>query len=272
MNPIVNQLKKNRYTFEDLRRVMEILRSPDGCPWDREQTHESIRKNFLEEVYEVVDTIDRGDFVGMREELGDVLFQVVFHARVAEEEGWFDLDDVCDEICRKMIIRHPHVFGEQLTDERGNALRDWEAIKDRTHEWKSAEEALRAIPSTLPALMRADKLGAKSRKVGFDWVDATEALKKVDEEFAEVRSAVAQGAETAIEEEFGDLLFATVQAARLAGVNAEEALTRACKKYLNRFSEVEKRCVAVGKSIAGSTRQELLGYWEEAKKKLPSDE
>lgn len=265
MNQIELLREKERYTFADLRTVVELLRSPEGCPWDREQTHESIRKDFIEEVYEVAETIDRADLAGMREELGDVLFQVVFHARIAEEDGWFDLEDVCDEICRKMVIRHPHVFGEQVTAPDGTALRDWEAIKDRTHERKSAEEALRAIPRTLPALMRADKLGSKSRKLGFDCADVSEAMQKVEEELSEVRAAIPEGDPSAVEEEFGDLLLAVVNASRLAGVNAEQALERACEKYLDRFSLVQKQCDEAGKAIVDTSREELRLYWQNAK-------
>lgn len=265
MNPIEQLRGKERYTVEDLRTVVELLRSPEGCPWDREQTHESIRKNFIEEVYEAVDTIDRADLAGMREELGDVLFQVVFHARIAEEDGWFDLEDVCDEICRKMILRHPHVFGTQVTAPDGTALRDWEAIKDRTHERKSAEEALRAIPRTLPALMRADKLGSKSRKLGFDCADVSEAMEKVGEELAEVRDVLSEGELSDVEEEFGDLLLAVVNAARLAGVDAEQALERACEKYLDRFALVEKQCVETGRTVADTPREELRLFWNTAK-------
>ena len=268
MNPKDELCGKARYTIEDLRKVVEILRSPEGCPWDREQTHESIRMNFIEEVYEAAETIDRADVPGMREELGDVLFQVVFHARIAEEDGQFDLEDVCDEICRKMILRHPHVFGEQVTAADGTVLRDWEAIKDRTHERKSAEDALRAIPRTLPALMRADKLGSKSRKFGFDCADTMEAMEKVEEELSEVRDALSSGVPASTEEEFGDLLLAIVNAARLAGVDAEQALTRASEKYLDRFALVEEQCTATGRTIAETPREELRLYWQTAKARL----
>lgn len=266
MNQIEELWEKEKYTFSDLRTIVEILRSPNGCPWDRKQTHKSIRKNFLEEVYETVETIDCADLAGMREELGDVLFQVAFHARIAEEDKWFDLDDVCDEICRKMMIRHPHVFGEHIFDENGKPLRDWEAIKDRTHGHSSAEEILRAVPKALPALMRADKLGKKSRQLGFDWEDVFEAMRKVAEELSEVEETLETDDEARIEEEFGDLLLAAVNAARLAGVDAEQALTRACEKYLNRFSMVEKQCFSAGKTVADSSREDLLTYWKNAKK------
>lgn len=264
MTPIESLLHKEKYTFSDLRTVVEILRSPQGCPWDREQTHESIRMNFLEEVYETVDAIDRDDLTAMREELGDVLFQVVFHACIAEERERFDLEDVCDEICRKMIIRHPHVFGEQVFTADGKALRDWEAIKDKSHSYTSDTEILEAIPRTLPALMRAQKLGKKSRKLGFDW-EKGESMGKVEEELSEVKEAILYESQERIEEEFGDLLLSTVNAARLYGVDAELALTKANEKYLSRFAQVEEQCAKQGKKVAETSREDLLSYWKMAK-------
>ena len=264
MNRIETLCNKERYTFEDLRTVVEILRSPKGCPWDKEQTHESIRMNFLEEVYETVETIDNKNLAGMREELGDVLFQVVFHSRIAEEDGWFDLADVCDEICRKMIIRHPHVFGDRVFDSEGKPLKDWEAIKANSHSFTTATETLQAIPRTLPALMRADKLGKKSRKFGFDW-EAPESIAKVDDELAEVKEAIAEGDFDHIEEEFGDLLLSTVNAARLHGVDPELALTKACEKYLKRFASVEAQSLSAGMKISENSRENLLSYWKIAK-------
>ncbi|MBQ9795136.1 MAG: nucleoside triphosphate pyrophosphohydrolase [Clostridia bacterium] len=220
--------------------------------------------NFLEEVYETVETIDNKDLVGMREELGDVLFQVVFHSRIAEEDGWFDLEEVCDEICRKMIIRHPHVFGDRVFDSDGKALKDWEAIKANSHSFTTATETLEAIPRTLPALMRADKLGKKSRKFGFDW-EANESLSKVDDELAEVKEAIAEEDFAHIEEEFGDLLLSTVNAARLHGVDPELALTKACEKYLRRFASVEAQSLKAGMKICDNSRENLLSYWKNAK-------
>ncbi len=265
MKTLEQFVSKERFDFDDLRTVVQILRSPEGCPWDREQTHDSIRQNFIEEVYETVDAIDRKDLTDMREELGDVLFQVAFHACIEEECGAFDLADVCDEVCRKMIIRHPHVFGERVFDSDGKAIRDWEAIKDKTHGDQTAEQTLRAIPKALPALMRAQKLGKKSRKLGFDWEDVPEGMRKVKEELAEVEDALQNGNEREIEEEFGDLLLATVNAARLAGVDAELALTRACEKYLHRFALVEKQCLQTGQTVAQTKRDTLLNYWKNAK-------
>lgn len=262
----VEQMRtKEHYTFADLKEIVAILRSPEGCPWDREQTHESIRNNFLEEVYEAVDALDQKDLAGLREELGDVLLQVVFHARLEEEVGGFSLEDVCDEICRKMVIRHPHVFGEQIIGDDGTPLRDWEAIKEKTHERTSAEEALRAIPRALPALMRAEKLGKKSRKCGFDWQDSGEAMQKVREELDEVQEAMADGNIDSVREEFGDLLLAVANAARLAGVCAEEALTGANDKYIERLSLVERQCLQSGRAISDLERTELLSFWKNAK-------
>lgn len=269
----VEQMRaKKRYTFADLKEIVEILRSPSGCPWDRVQTHESIRNNFLEEAYEAVDALDQKDPVGLREELGDVLFQVAFHARLEEESGGFSLEDVCDDICRKMVIRHPHVFGEQLVGEDGTPLREWEAIKEKTHKRSSAEQALRAIPRALPALMRAEKLGKKSESFGFGWKDSKEALQKVQEELSEVQQALANGNADDTREEFGDLLLAVADAARLAGVCAEEALTLANDKYVERLSLVEMQCVQQGREIADVDRSELLLFWENAKKEHENKE
>ena len=264
MNRIETLCNKEHYSFEDLRTVVEILRSPEGCPWDKEQTHESIRMNFLEEVYETVETIDNKDLFGMREELGDVLFQVVFHSRIAEEDGWFDLEEVCDEICRKMILRHPHVFGDRVFDSQGKPLKDWEDIKANSHSFTTATQTLQAIPRTLPALMRADKLGKKSRKFGFD-LEPEESLSKVDDELLEVKEAIASGDLDHVEEEFGDLLLSTVNAARLHGIDPELALTKACEKYLRRFASVEEQSLKAGMNINENSRENLLLYWENAK-------
>lgn len=267
MNEKQALIHKDVYSFDDLQEIVRILRSPDGCLWDRVQTHQSIRMNFLEEVYETVETLDRDDLSGMKEELGDVLFQVVFHGTIEEERGRFDLSDVVDGICRKMILRHPHVFGVNTTDENGNVLKDWEAIKANSHDFKTTEEVLRAIPKTLPALMRADKIGSKSRKAGFDHPDVSEALEKVDEELSEVKEAIRNHESMdRLEEEFGDLFLSASCAARLAGVDSELSLTRACEKFLGRISCVERLCHENGTTIATTNREKLLEYWKMAKK------
>ena len=219
-------LTKERYDFSDLCTVMKLLRAPGGCPWDREQTHASIRKNLIEETYEVVEAIDNADNVLLREELGDLLLQVVFHARMAEEEGAFDIGDVCDEICRKLIVRHPHIFSDVTASTAGEVLDNWDQIKRATKKQKSTTESMRSVSRALPSLMRAYKLGEKAAKTGFDFPDADSAADGLREELDELSEAVAAGDEQAVREETGDLLFAAVNVARKLGVDPEEALYR----------------------------------------------
>ena len=227
----------SHYTVEDLRRIMEALRAPDGCPWDRAQTHQSIRENMLEEAYEAADAIDRGDVDNLREELGDVLLQVVFHAQMAREEGRFTFDDVVDGICRKLIFRHPHVFGAQTAGDPEGALSAWDAQKRREKGQHTTADAMDSVARAMPALMRAEKLQGKAAKAGFDWPDIAPALDKAEEELSELRRAVAEG--TNVEEELGDLLFAAAKVGRFAGVDPEHALQGACEKFIRRFRRVE---------------------------------
>ena len=227
----------SHYTVEDLRRIMEALRAPDGCPWDRAQTHQSIRENMLEEAYEAADAIDRGDVDNLREELGDVLLQVVFHAQMAREEGRFTFDDVVDGICRKLIFRHPHVFGAQPAGDPEGALSAWDAQKRREKGQRTTADAMDSVARAMPALMRAEKLQGKAAKAGFDWPDIAPALDKAEEELSELRRAVAEG--TNVEEELGDLLFAAAKVGRFAGVDPEHALQGACEKFIRRFRRVE---------------------------------
>ncbi len=259
-------LQKESYTVDDLREITEILRSEHGCPWDREQTHQSIRSELLEETYEAAEGIDSGDNTVLCEELGDVLLQVVFHARIAEEEGAFDLNDVADGICKKMILRHPHVFGTAHAETSEQVLQNWDEIKKVEKQQKSATDSLRAVSKALPSLMRSQKLAKKAAKVGFTYADTTEALNKVEEEYAEIRKAICDGNAEAIAEEFGDLLFAVANAARLAGVDAEEALTRADEKFLSRFEKIERASLAEGKELCEQDVNKLLLLWETAKK------
>ena len=258
-------LQKSKFNFDDLVEIMSILRAPGGCPWDAEQTHKSIRRDLLEETYELIEGIDNDDDEIMREELGDVLLQVVFHANIAESDKKFTIGDVCTDLCRKLIQRHPHVFGDVTVSGTENVLANWDAIKRETKQQKSDTEVLRSITPSLPALMRADKLGKKARKLGFDFDDASEAMEKVYEEADEVREALASGVLADIEEEFGDLLLSIVNAARLAGVDSEQALYNANEKFLKRFSRVEELCVASGKTITEATREEKEEFWRISK-------
>lgn len=260
-------LSKEQYDFYDLVNIMHILRSPGGCPWDIEQTHQSIRRDLLEETYELIEGIDKNDPVMLREELGDVLLQVVFHANISETDGDFNVNDVCSDLCKKLIVRHPHVFGDVKVSGTENVLSNWDAIKKETKHQQSESEVLRSISPAMPALMRAQKIGKKARKMGFDFDDAPEAMLKVTEEVNEVNEAIAKGNQTEIEEEFGDLFLAVVNAARLAGVDAEQALYNANEKFLARFERVEELCIAQGNNVLDTPRDEKEQFWLKAKGK-----
>ena len=235
---MVNFQRIDHYGMDDLIRIMELLRSPGGCPWDREQTHQSIRRNMLEEAYEVAEAIDQEDPAHLKEELGDVLLQVVFHARLAQEEGQFTFDDVVDGICQKLVFRHPHVFGTADAPDSDRALTTWEAQKREEKGQKTAGDTLDAVARSLPALMRAEKIQDKARKAGFDWNAVGPVLDKISEETEELKQAVRDN--TNIEEELGDLLFVTVKAGRFLGVDSELALHAACEKFIRRFRRVEE--------------------------------
>jgi len=227
----------SRYALEDLLRIMELLRAPGGCPWDRAQTHQSIRRNMLEEAYEAVEAIDQDDPDHLKEELGDVLLQVVFHARMAEEAGRFTFDDVVDGVCKKLVFRHPHVFGAVDAGDPEGALASWEARKREEKGQNTAGDTLDAVARSLPALMRAEKLQGKARKAGFDWKDVRPALDKLSEELSELEAAIAEGSN--VEEELGDLLFAAVKVGCFQGLDSELALHAACEKFIRRFRRVE---------------------------------
>ena len=260
---MVNFQSMERYSFQDLNRIMALLRQPGGCPWDREQTHESIRRNMLEEAYEAVEAIDEKDPGHLKEELGDVLLQVVFHARMAEEEGLFTLDDVVDGICKKLVFRHPHVFGTVDARDSGQALNTWDAQKREEKGQRTAADTLDSVARSLPALMRAEKIQDKARKAGFDWAEMGPALDKAEEELGELRQAVEQGAN--VEEELGDLLFSAVNVSRFVKVDTEEALNRATDKFIGRFRKVEEEAARQGRTLEGMSLAELDKLWEHAK-------
>ena len=254
---------KDSYNVQDLEEIVRILRAPGGCPWDAEQTHASIRRNFLEEAYEAVEAIDEQNPEHLKEELGDVLLQVLFHARMEQEAGRFGLDDVADGICKKLIYRHPHVFGDVAVSGTGEVLTNWEELKRKEKGQATNTDALDAVARSLPALWRAEKVQKKAKKAGFDWPDISGALDKLSEELEELKTAVAQG--TNVEEELGDLLFSAVNVSRFLKVDPEEALGRATDKFIHRFSRVEAQAAAQGRSMEGMTLEELDKLWERAK-------
>ena len=262
---MVNFELKSRYDYDDLLQVIHILRSPGGCPWDQEQTHQSIRREFLEETYEAVEAIDSGDVALLREELGDVLMQVVFHADIESDAGRFTMADVVDEITKKMIYRHPHVFADVQADNTEQVLINWEQLKQTEKGQKTATDTLESVARTLPGLWRAEKIQKKAAKAGFDWADISGALDKLEEETAELRAAVESG--RGVEEELGDVLFAAVKVGRFAGVDPETAISGTCEKFIRRFRAVEEAVAVRGAAMSDLPLEELTALWEQAKNK-----
>lgn len=260
--------QKDKYSIDDLISIVTLLRAPGGCPWDRAQTHFSIKKNFIEETYEVIEAINKNSAEGLREELGDVLLQVALHCEMEREQGSFDFDDVCNDICQKLIIRHPHVFGDVKADDEKAALSSWDAVKLKTKGMKKQSESMSSIPMELPALMRAQKVQGKAAKVGFDWDNSEGAFNKIQEEINELITAMDQSDSSDIEEEFGDVLFSCVNVSRFIGVDSEEALTRATDKFIKRFTVVEQLAEQKGISMKDSSLEELDLLWDKAKEIL----
>lgn len=252
---------KDSYGVKDLEEIVRLLRAPGGCPWDAEQTHQSIRRNFLEEAYEAVEAIDEENPDHLKEELGDVLLQVVFHARMEQEAGRFDLDGVADGVCKKLIYRHPHVFGDVAVSGTGEVLTNWEELKRKEKGQATNTDALEAVARSLPALWRAEKVQKKAKKAGFDWPEVSGALDKLSEELEELRQAAAQG--TNVAEELGDLLFSAVNVSRFLGVDCEDALNQATDKFIGRFRKVEEQ--AGERPMTEMTLAELDQLWERAK-------
>lgn len=256
---------KKKYSIDDLLLIMQILRSENGCPWDREQTHESIKTSLIEETYEVIEAINKDDKDLLKEELGDVLLQVVFHAQMENEKSCFDFSDVCDGICKKLVERHPHVFGDVDVKDSGEVLVNWEEIKSKSKNRKTQTQKMLSVPRELPALMRSAKIQEKAAKVGFDWDDVSGAFDKVSEETEELKAAVKNNDSENITEELGDLLFSVVNVSRFINVDAEQALTKASDKFLNRFSVVEKLAEEQGIDMKSASLDELDKLWDKAK-------
>ena len=263
---MVNFQSKDFYRISDLRELIALLRSEEGCPWDREQTHQSIRRNFLEETWEACEAIDQNDPQLLREELGDVLTQVIFHARIEEEAGRFDLDDVADTTCKKLISRHPHIFGDTKLADTQAVLSNWDELKRQEKRHQTLAQSMEAVAKSLPATWRAEKIQEKARKVGFDWGSASEAIEKLEEELFELKEAIHMG--RGVQEEMGDLLFCAVNVARLLGEDPEEALHLTSSKFTQRFAYMEQAAAERGQALEEMTLDEMEALYQEGKQRL----
>ena len=248
--------------FGRMLEVLDTLRVK--CPWDAKQTNESLRPNTIEEVFELADALMAENTADIRKELGDVLLHIAFYAKIAEEKGQFDIADVCHSLCDKLIYRHPHVYGEVKVDGTDQILKNWEELKMR--EKGGNKTVLSGVPSALPALIKANRIQEKARNVGFDWEEPHQVWDKVKEEIDEVEQEMKKGSAEGLEEEFGDLLFAVVNAARLYGVDPENALERTNRKFIKRFNHLEARAKEMGRSLRDMSLAEMDALWEEAKK------
>jgi tetrapyrrole methylase family protein / MazG family protein len=257
--------KTEQGRFDLLMEIMRKLRAPGGCPWDAEQSHESLKRYLLEEAYEVIEAIDAKDDSHLKEELGDLLLQPVFHAAIAEERDAFTMNDILDAINDKLIRRHPHVFGEEVIESSEAQVENWEKIK-KQEKGVQRKSALSGIPPQLPALMQAQKITEKAARVGFDWEHTDQVFAKVMEELHEFEEAMLSGDQKEIESELGDLLFAIVNLGRFLAIDPEEALRKTINRFTKRFSHIEETLYARGKAMQSSTLEEMDLLWEEAKK------
>ncbi len=264
-------MQKKRYSLEDFIEIMKTLRGPNGCPWDREQSHESLKKSFIEETYEVLEAIDLKMSDKLCEELGDVLLQVVFHTIIAEEEGHFTIADVIDGVSKKMVSRHEHVFGKEKAQTADDVIDLWDKIKKKEKGARSQTEILKDVPPILPALMRSYKVQEKAAKVGFDWDDVKDAWAKVEEEKDELKDAYESADIKRIQEELGDLLFAIVNVSRFLKVEPELALTGTVNKFIKRFEYIETKSIEAGKQLTDMTLEEMDVLWDEAKEILKGE-
>jgi tetrapyrrole methylase family protein / MazG family protein len=252
--------------FSKLREIIAVLRGPNGCPWDKEQTHESLKKYLIEETYEVIEAIDSGDIDHLIEELGDVLLQVMLHAQIGEDEGYFAIEDVIEVLSAKMIRRHPHVFGDKKAEDSKEVLRNWQEIKKR-EKGETESSLLDGISKSMPNLLRAYEIQKKAAKVGFDWQEITPALEKVKEELEEFENEINQESFVEAKKEFGDILFAFVNVARFLDIHPEEALFGTNEKFIRRFQFIEENVKKSGKLIEEHSLEELDQFWDEAKSK-----
>ncbi|WP_434294992.1 nucleoside triphosphate pyrophosphohydrolase [Clostridium botulinum] len=263
----IPKVPNNNYDFMDLLDIMDKLRGEDGCPWDREQTHVSLKKYLIEESYEVIEAIDNKDVDMLIEELGDVLLQVVFHSQIGKEDGFFEIKDVIQSICDKMINRHPHVFSDLEINSSSEVLENWDKIKSKEQGTETYTDSIRHIAKTLPALMRADKVQKKASKVGFDWDNIKDAMKKIIEEYKEIEDVYKSKNKVKILEEIGDLLFSVVNVARFLDIDPENALNYSIDKFINRFQYIEDEAISMGRQLDNMSLEEMDKLWKEAKNK-----
>ena len=259
-------MEQKKYTYEDFIEIIRMLRSENGCPWDKSQTYESMKKCLANETEEVFQAIDNQDMDNLCEELGDVLMQVAFHSQIETERGRFTMDDVVDGVTQKLVYRHPHVFGTATAADSAEVLVNWEILKRKEKRQDSTADAVESVPHTLPALWRAEKIGSKTAKAGFDWDSALSALGKLEEEVRELRTALEAGGAPdgphGVREELGDLLFIAAKIGQMTGVDPEDALHRSCDKYNARFRRVE---ALADKPLSQYTEAELIALWKQAK-------
>ena len=261
---MINFVRKPQYGYEDLLEIIRLLRSEDGCPWDKAQTHQSIRRGLLEEAYEAAEAIDNDDPVLLKEELGDVLMQVVFHADIESDAGRFTIDDVCDGVVKKLLFRHPHVFGSQREDSPESVPVSWDKLKRQEKGQKTVADSMDSVARSLPGLWRAEKLQSKAASAGFEWPAVQGALDKLEEEVGELRRAVEEGGD--VPEELGDVLFAAVKVGRFCACDPEDAVNGACEKFIRRFRAVENGAAAQGREVSQLSLEEMTALWNEAKR------
>ena len=260
---MIDFVRKPRYDYNDLLEIIRLLRSPEGCPWDKVQTHESIRRGLLEEAYEAAEAIDTRDTDLLKEELGDVLMQVVFHADIESDAGRFTMDDVCDGVVKKLLFRHPHVFGDGREDSPESVLVSWDKLKRQEKGQKTVADSMDSVARSLPGLWRAEKLQKKASAAGFEWPDVQGALAKLEEEVSELRRAVEDGGN--VPDELGDVLFAAVKVGRFCGCDPEDAVNGTCEKFIRRFRAVEEGAAAQGREVSQLTLEEMTALWNGAK-------
>jgi tetrapyrrole methylase family protein/MazG family protein len=261
----MKKMLKDKYSFEDLIEIMALLRSREGCPWDREQTHESLKRYLIEETYEVLEAIDLKDKDKLCEELGDLMLQILFHAQIASEKGEFDIGSVITGISRKMVLRHTHVFGTDKAETANDVIDSWEKIKKKEKGAENQTKVLKDVPSNLPALMRSYKVQEKAAQVGFDWEKAEDAFKKVEEEIQELKDVYTGKNVERITDEMGDAFFALVNVCRFVNIQPELALTGTTEKFIKRFEYIEQQAAREGKKLEEMSLAEMDRLWDRAK-------